>query len=320
MYGYIYSITNKVNGKKYIGKTNNIVKREFDHFNDLKKHQHHSTKLQRAYDKYGKDNFIFEWKKIEIEDEQELAIMEIKEIEKYDAYFNGYNCTQGGEGNKTALNYSQSCAIAHLYEKYDAINHKLSRLLKHDESVFRSIKNNLSLYPIADEDKEFYEYLLNNLDLDKSNLKENYQNRYGKKLTNETALQALCVIYTYDRVEKSVSEYFETNNKTFYNIRNGKTYKEAKQQFDELSDKERREFGEYYYEKWDIDKIKNKRLRRQINANKEPLTEEQIKDIIENKEKLSYVDLGKKYDRSSSTISDIVNGRSFKDLYKKYKK
>ncbi len=320
MYGYIYSITNKVNGKKYIGKTNNIVKREFDHFNDLKKHQHHSIKLQRAYDKYGKDSFIFEWKKVEIEDEQELAIMEIQEIEKNDSYNNGYNCTQGGEGNKTILNYSQSCTIAHLYDDYDAINHQLSRILKCDECVFRSIKNNLKLYPREDEDKEFYKYLLDNLNLTEDNFKQNFHKRYGKKVTEETALQALCVIYTYDRIEKSVSEYFGTNSKTFYNIRNGKTYKNVKVQFDSLTDKEKKELGEYYYEKWNIEEIKNKRLRKMINANKTPLTEEQIKDIIENKENLSYVKLGQKYDRSPSTISDIANGRSFKDLYKKYKK
>ena len=320
MYGYIYAITNKVNGKKYIGKTNNIVKREFDHFNDLKKQQHHSIKLQRAYNKYGKDNFVFSWRKVKIENEEELAIMEIKEIEKYDSYKNGYNCTQGGEGNKTVLNYSQSCAISHLYEKYDAINHKLSKLLECDESVFRSIKNNLDLYPSQDENKEFYNYLINNLELDNTNLKENYHKRFGKKLTDETALQALCVIYTYDRVEKSIAEYFNTNNKTFYNIKNGKTYKKAKNDIDSLTDTEKKELGKYYYEKWNIEEIKNKRLRKMISSNKTPLTEEQIKEIIENKDNLSYAELGRIYNRSGSSISDIVNGRTFKDLYRKYKK
>ena len=48
--------------------------------------------------------------------------------------------------------------------------------------------------------------------------------------------------------------------------------------------------------------------------------EEQIKEIIENKDNLSYAELGRIYNRSGSSISDIVNGRTFKDLYRKYKK
>ena len=320
MYGYIYSITNKVNGKKYIGKTKNVVKREFDHFNDLKRQQHHSIKLQRAYNKYGKENFQFDWKKVQIDTEEDLAILEIKTIEKYNSYKDGYNCTQGGEGHKSVLNYSQSCAIAHLYEEYDAINHKLSRLLKCDPSVFASIKNNIELFPVKDEDKDFYNYLLQNLELKLENLKENYHVRFGKKITDEDGVRALCVIATFDRVEKSVAEYFNTNNKTFYNIRNGKTYKNVKAQFDELTPSEQKEIGQYYYKEWGIERIKNARLGKMNNYHKTPLTEEQIKEIIENKDNLTYTDLGRKYNRSSTTISDIAHGRSFKSLYQKYKK
>jgi len=56
----IYQIRNLVNGKIYIGSSNNILKRWMDHKRDLKFKKHHCQKLSRAWNKYGEDNFIFE--------------------------------------------------------------------------------------------------------------------------------------------------------------------------------------------------------------------------------------------------------------------
>lgn len=53
----IYSIVNKVNGKKYIGSSININNRYKQHIAMLKRGRHHSIALQRAWDKYGKDQF-----------------------------------------------------------------------------------------------------------------------------------------------------------------------------------------------------------------------------------------------------------------------
>jgi len=56
----IYKITNKQNGKIYIGSSLNIYQRFYMHRSNLDRGKHHSTHLQRAWDKYGKENFIFE--------------------------------------------------------------------------------------------------------------------------------------------------------------------------------------------------------------------------------------------------------------------
>jgi group I intron endonuclease len=55
----IYAIVNTLNGKRYVGSAVNIYKRRDRHFSDLGRGQHHSQYLQRAYDKYGGDQFTF---------------------------------------------------------------------------------------------------------------------------------------------------------------------------------------------------------------------------------------------------------------------
>lgn len=55
----IYQIINKVNGKSYIGSSIRLNKRWKRHLTDLKCNVHHSLALQRAFHKYGSDNFEF---------------------------------------------------------------------------------------------------------------------------------------------------------------------------------------------------------------------------------------------------------------------
>lgn len=56
----IYKIINKVDGKCYYGSSKNIEKRWLRHINELNKNKHINILLQRAWNKYGEDNFLFE--------------------------------------------------------------------------------------------------------------------------------------------------------------------------------------------------------------------------------------------------------------------
>lgn len=56
----IYKIENVVNNKVYVGSSVNIGKRWLGHKNSLRHRKHHSSILQRSWDKYGEASFKFE--------------------------------------------------------------------------------------------------------------------------------------------------------------------------------------------------------------------------------------------------------------------
>lgn len=70
----IYAIINKINGKRYIGQSVDVNSRFVRHRYQLNKGIHANAYLQRAWDKYGVDNFEF---KIIVEcNEENLDLME----------------------------------------------------------------------------------------------------------------------------------------------------------------------------------------------------------------------------------------------------
>ena len=55
----VYEISNSINRHRYIGSSVNVDRRWQDHKSQLRGGYHHSTYLQRAWNKYGEDNFKF---------------------------------------------------------------------------------------------------------------------------------------------------------------------------------------------------------------------------------------------------------------------
>lgn len=111
---YIYKIENLKNHKKYIGLTNNIIRRKTRHFTDLRRNKHDNSFLQKEFNIYGEENFSFN-----IEFEGDISYEEISQKEKeyialYDSYRNGYNQNEGG-------NFGPSNGGSHLTES-DILN------------------------------------------------------------------------------------------------------------------------------------------------------------------------------------------------------
>lgn len=96
---YIYCYKNKINGKCYIGKTNNISQRKNRHRRNAFIDKN-TLPLYNALRKYGEDNFEFSiLDKFHIEDI--IFDLEIFYISAYKSNNRdyGYNVTSGGEGS-----------------------------------------------------------------------------------------------------------------------------------------------------------------------------------------------------------------------------
>jgi group I intron endonuclease len=76
----IYQIKNIVNGKCYIGQTIDLYNREHTHFYSLENNKKYNKHLQYAWNKYGKNNFVF----------SVLLYCEEFELTKYERFFDNY--------------------------------------------------------------------------------------------------------------------------------------------------------------------------------------------------------------------------------------
>ena len=94
----IYRIKNKLNKNSYYGSSKNIEKRWKQHKTLLKSKRHHNIYLQRAWEKYGENNFLFEI--IELCDEKLLYEIEQKYLDTYPKYNIGLKSCGGDNFSK----------------------------------------------------------------------------------------------------------------------------------------------------------------------------------------------------------------------------
>lgn len=90
---FLYVVTNRVNGKQYVGITTNIEQRRREHFSG-----HGSKLLHHALKKYGRDNL--QWEVWYEGDEDWIKMLEYRAIVMLETRApKGYNLTLGGEGS-----------------------------------------------------------------------------------------------------------------------------------------------------------------------------------------------------------------------------
>lgn len=116
-FGYIYKITNKINGKVYIGQTINLNDR-WKHYRNL--HCKSQPKIYNALKKYGVDSFLF----TVIDDAQDIETLNFLEeiyIACFDSIETGYNSRPGGLNtiptNETKRKMSQARKGKHLSDE-----------------------------------------------------------------------------------------------------------------------------------------------------------------------------------------------------------
>lgn len=89
----IYRIKNILNEHCYYGSSKNIKRRWDKHKSQLKYNRHENIMLQRAWNKYGENNFIFEV--VELCEEYELLIIEQKYLDLKPKYNIGKQASGG---------------------------------------------------------------------------------------------------------------------------------------------------------------------------------------------------------------------------------
>ena len=159
MRGFIYKITNTINGKFYIGQTIQNVKERF--------YQHCATKcskavsnmaIHRAIKKYGKSNFT-----VEVIEEVESTNLNDRErywIRYYDSYNNGYNSTEGGQDGIKLFKNLDTESIVREYKSGKSLR-EIGRLFNVDKQTIKDllVRNNINLrttrtYKLSQKDRE----------------------------------------------------------------------------------------------------------------------------------------------------------------------
>ena len=183
---YIYQITNDINEKIYIGKTESSIENRFrEHCNDAFRERNEKRPLYSAMRKYGIEHFHIKL----IEETNDPEEREKYWIEKLGSFKYGYNATIGGDGKRYAdydliyslynqgNNYKQIHEITHyddhtikvaldnhgitpqerdirriqtLYKPVAMVDIKTNKILKVYPSITEAEKENGNTHHIAD--------------------------------------------------------------------------------------------------------------------------------------------------------------------------
>ena len=287
---YIYKYTNKINGKVYIGQTNNLQKRFNGHKSEAfnPKSKGYNLPFHCAIRKYGIKNFIYEVLE-EIEDGESQDFINDREIFFIDFYHsltteNGYNLTVGGDGcPKLPLTYEEKLSRSKLFTG-DEIKDIQQRLLNDEE---------------FDDIEEIYKPKLKRTFLVNINTGTNFYNpdfNYPLKKNARSKFSQKEIRAIKDRIKSgekysSIQKDFNIKSAGFLSMINTGKYFYSNEDTYPLCDKNRKAGNEIW-----------------INGI--------IKDILETKMSLS--EIAKKWEKSYATIKNINSGRSHKKENLKY--
>lgn len=316
MQGYIYCIINTTNNKRYVGKTVNLNQRLQRHWIELKNNKHHSTKLQRAFNKYGKESFKIEYEQYNVKNEQELYQLEIQTIQKYDSFHNGYNQTLGGEGNSTIFDFKTSVLLYQIGKRYKGIIHQLAKYYNCDRTTISAIFNRDSLEIVEYDEKELQE-LIKRLGLKETNLIGKYKDNYSRKLTQQQVIKILAVIEIKKYSQTACAEAFGVTKDIVNGIIRGITYKKDKRIYDLLTIQQKEKIANKVLQETNIEKQHFKNKRANI---KNSLTQQQVDYILDNIGKKSQAQIGRELNVSADRVSAVKRGVSYKDYITDYQR
>ena len=129
----IYQIENKVNNKKYIGKSVDIIHRLWHHKNLLKKNKHINKLLQLDWNNYGEENFCFSIIKECLN--EKLNCFEEYYIEYYNSYKSEYGYNVVFKNKKTQKVKREN------WKKYKIDIDILKQKIEHEHKTIEFVAN-----------------------------------------------------------------------------------------------------------------------------------------------------------------------------------
>lgn len=162
---YIYQITNDINGKIYIGKTEFSIEKRFkEHCQDAFRDRNEKRPLYAAMRKYGIEHFHIEL----IEETDSPEEREVFWIENKRSFKNGYNATVGGDGKK----YIDYDLVISTYKEIKSITDTAKALNISVDSVSNILhQNNISIISSSEVNLNKYGKITNMYSLEGEFLK-----------------------------------------------------------------------------------------------------------------------------------------------------
>lgn len=182
----IYKITNKLNGKIYIGQSINIERRLSEH----KRYKDTEQSIDKAIRDEGQNNFLYD-----VIEECEANVLDEREkywIDYYKSYINGYNDTSGGKGRSNSyvkLTYENIVKIHQLLKEYILTQNEIADIFGVSYQVISDINRGKShvlpniKYPIRKENIQKKQAKENNKEKSKKLVISHVCERCGKPIT-----------------------------------------------------------------------------------------------------------------------------------------
>ncbi len=178
----IYIITNKINGKSYVGSSKRIKKRVSEHLRN--KGDHHNSYFSKDIDEFGKENFFY---KIICEcKEEELKSKELYYISKFGTAFpNGYNkeCGENGKKKYHKSVYAKKRKRINMYDLNGVYIRTFESIQEASKFANADFKKNSSCIKIKNTPTIYHGYQFK---LFNGNTEDIQQQKPRKKMTDET--------------------------------------------------------------------------------------------------------------------------------------
>lgn len=294
----VYKITNIKNGKFYIGSSIDIHTRWKQHINQLNKNIHNNIHLQNAWNKYGKNAFLFEileeCDKNNLRDLEQTYIDNTKCLDKKI----GYNIAP--KTDMTEISDETKDKISNtLKGKFVGENCFYSRYS--EEKIKTIIKDlmdiNLSYNKIAQKNHvsksvvcniyygNSWAYLTKNIKFPKRHPCGNSLN-----ILTENDIPEIVGYFYNGYSDTEIGKIYSVNRKTISDIRKHKTWKKLTQ---------------------DLDFPKSNGQKKGSENNNSKLTISQVQDIKRLINQLSVTKIADIYGVSHTSISNIKNGKIY---------